>query len=59
MKFESILDPHVVLNPFVTNKSFCAIGIPDKLRSEVLLSRFLAFLSAFSSFNVMNAFRCL
>ena len=56
MKFDSIFEPHVVLRFFVTNKSFCAIGIPDKARSEDLLSRAFAFSIAFSLFKVINAF---
>ena len=56
-KLDNILEPHVVLRSLVQNKSFWAIGIPDKVDSTLLLSSEIAFSIAESLLRVMNAFR--
>ena len=57
IKFESIFDPQVVLRFFVTKRSFWAIGMPDKLKSDALLSKTFALLRALSLLSVIKAFK--
>ena len=56
IKFDNMLDPHVVLRSFVQKRSFWAIGIPANEPESGILSKLFAFLIDSSSFRVMNAF---
>ena len=57
MKLFNIFEPQVVLRPSVQKRSFCAIGMPARGKSEGLLSSSSAFFIEFSSFKVMKAFK--
>ena len=56
IKFDNMLDPHVVLRSFVQKRSFWAIGIPANEPELELLSILFALFIDSSSLRVINAF---